>query len=172
MDELENGLTVIKYPKNETPQMQARRAERMLIQLTKDWKIEGEVLEIESEYFGNIADIPVVGVIDAIQEHEWGKEVVEFKTSSGKGIDMMEYSLQLGTYSILTEIEASQVVQVTKAASPLVESEEWDATIWHRRTESIFRQVAESIEAERFYPIHSFYCQNCGWQLECRQWES
>jgi len=172
MDEVENGLTVVRFPKTETPSMQIERAERMLIQLTKDWKIEGEVLEVESEYFGNIGDIPVVGVIDAIQEHGWGREIIEFKTSSGKGIEMMEYSLQLGTYSLLSEIEASQVVQVTKAASPLIETQEWAATVWHRRTESIYRQVAESIEAERFYPIHGWHCQSCGWQLECRQWES
>lgn len=133
------------------------RAEKMVRILLDNYEPH-KVIAIEKEISGVIADIPILGIVDAITENG-EKTIVEFKTVSS--MRQRDYDLQVGTYSLISGIDHVEVVELSKTKNPAIQVREFNGLNFKKVTEDTYKQVAKAIENE------IFYCQSSdGWKCD------
>lgn len=125
---------------------------------------------------GRGAGIDLEGVIDLIEEDD---TIVEFKTSA-QLIDQKEAEnyLQLTIYSYAFEMltqkrpKALKIVNFVKTKRPkIVVLESGRGERDYLRLFFLAEQVLKGIQSQLFFPRTGFWCKDCEYGEQCREWQ-
>jgi putative RecB family exonuclease len=125
---------------------------------------------------GERLDIPIQGVIDVLEE---GDTIGEFKTAA-KAIDIQSLinNLQLTIYAYAyqmlfkKEAKSLKIINFIKNKNPKIETLE--TTRGQKDFSRLFylaREVLTGIRSNIFFPRYSFYCNDCEYAVNCRDWQ-
>jgi putative RecB family exonuclease len=124
---------------------------------------------------GEVLEVPLQGFIDLVEE---GGMIVEFKTSQRKMDEFqLSESLQLTAYSYAYELlfqkkpEGLRVINLVRNRNPKIEEFETKRENGaYQRLFLVAKKVLEGIQAQIFFPRTSFFCKDCEFEEQCRNW--